>query len=604
MKTSEKSINPNNPFVLKEQDWKVILATWILHKLNNLRELEALQKSTKAKVFFQLPFCLAGIEKWYETHWNEHIIAMEVNKEVEFTKEKIISFLPTLPINHTPIIPDIQDSDFENMVVKVKWEISWWNICQTVISREFSTILEDFSYTMLLTIFNRLLAISGSYMTFMFNSWATTFAWASPEVHLRIKDWTAVKIPIAWTIPKWDSSTFHPRLVDFLDNKKEENELLMVIDEELKMMSRISETWEIKWPLLREIWAVVHTESSLIGKMKDNMSPLEALKETLYSPTLVWWPLESAFGIIKKYEEWSRGYYGWVFWYLDNDTLDTCISIRMAAINNNTWELSVRAWAWIVSDSTPEWEANETIKKAWWFLWILQKSNVYDSFLSKLSPEQQELIEEKLISRQKNLSEFLLKPQTDNLEVPEIKWKEFVIINNEDDFVYLIGNMISRMWWIVKIVRNEDFNSWEFLNSIVVLWPWPWDINDSGNPKMVKLLKITEELESSNRKIIWICLGHQAICKQKWMPVLRQTEITQWVQKTINILGKDQTVWFYNSFSPVTTTTKNPQDCIIDDKLIYQKSDNSVSMQFHPESIMSVNWFDILKDSILNLLNN
>jgi anthranilate/para-aminobenzoate synthase component II len=36
---------------------------------------------------------------------------------------------------------------------------------------------------------------------------------------------------------------------------------------------------------------------------------------------------------------------------------------------------------------------------------------------------------------------------------------------------------------------------------------------------------------------------------------------------------------------------------------MYRQTENQVSMQFHPESIMSKDGFDILKESILNLVS-
>jgi|GEM_PF-1446291 len=56
------------------------------------------------------------------------------------------------------------------MVEQVLEEIKGGNICQCIISREFQTVLQNFSPAMLLTLYKRLLGIDGSYMTFMFNT--------------------------------------------------------------------------------------------------------------------------------------------------------------------------------------------------------------------------------------------------------------------------------------------------------------------------------------------------------------------------------------------------------------------------------------------------
>jgi anthranilate/para-aminobenzoate synthase component I len=65
-------------------------------------------------------------------------------------------------------------------------------------------------------------------------------------MHLKVTEDTVEKIPIAGTMPKKnfetieDEKSFFDRLVEFLQNPKEENELAMVSDEELKMLMKIS----------------------------------------------------------------------------------------------------------------------------------------------------------------------------------------------------------------------------------------------------------------------------------------------------------------------------------------------------------------------------
>ena len=98
---------------------------------------------------------------------------------------------------------------------------------------------------------------------------------------------------------------------------------------------------------------------------------LEALRETLYAPTLVGGPLESAFKIIAKYESNSRGYYGGVFGIYDGDFLDTAITIRTATVDKLQSTLSVRAGAGIVKDSDPKDETEETTGKANSFLNVI-----------------------------------------------------------------------------------------------------------------------------------------------------------------------------------------------------------------------------------------
>jgi|GEM_PF-1502546 len=65
-------------------------------------------------------------------------------------------------------------------------------------------------------------------------------------MHLKVTENTVEKRPIAGTMAKKDfdatedEKSFFDRLVEFLKNPKEENELAMVSDEELKMLMKIT----------------------------------------------------------------------------------------------------------------------------------------------------------------------------------------------------------------------------------------------------------------------------------------------------------------------------------------------------------------------------
>ncbi len=641
---SFKNLGTENPFVLVEQDGIVSYAIGTIHKLADLEALKKLQKDTKEKIFFLTPFSLAEREGQGEAHGDEPILALEIEEEVQITKEKMLSLLPDEAIQHGKIQKTISDKDFWKMVEQVLEEIKGGNICQCIISREFHTFLQNFSPAMLLTLYKRLLGIDGSYMTFMFNTWEQVYTGASPEMHLKVTEDTVEKRPIAGTMAKKDfeeirektpfsdrlkklfknekkesvweklkafvlwevkEKSFFDRLVEFLKNPKETRELAMVGDEEEKDIIENTEWWTITGPHLREIGAVIHTEIKLIGKRKKGIKALDILRPTLNSKTLVGSPWKSAFKIIKEMEKISRGYYGWAFWYLDGDTLDTCIAIRMAVIDNldsKKVNLSVRAGAGIVSDSTPEWETAETTNKAQWFLWILENQKTFDSHFEKLSWRQKKIIQKLLKKRAGSFSDFYTELQDKNLEVPEIIGKKFVIINNGDNFVSMLKNMITRMGGEVEVINNEDFNKDEISDeTIVLLWPWPGDINDENDPKMVKLLELTKYFQEKDQKMLWICLGHQAICKHNGMLVERQEIITQWVQKEIELFWEKKVVWYYNSFSPIDNGEENNYDVVEWERMMYRQTENQVSMQFHPESIMSKDGFEILKESILGL---
>lgn len=584
------------------------------HQLKNLEEVETLQQETKNKIIFLLPFWV--VQQYnHEAHGDEPILALEVEKYICYNREKLSAYLPEKNLGISKkITPNISDSDFAKLVEQAQQEIHHWNVCQLILSRLFEGKFDsNFWAEEIRTLYKKLLAIQGGYMTYLFKTGNHLFAGASPEVHLSIQDNILTKHPIAWTLLEKSEKTFFENLHSFLQDHKEIQELLMVTDEELKMMFKVSTGGQIENVNLRKIAHLLHTEKKITAFLKDNTRLLEALQHTLHSPTLVGWPLASAFSLIKKYEPESRRYYGSAFGEYDGSSLDSCITIRSAEINLDDSTFWVRAGAWIVHDSQPELETKETQAKANGFLNFLQNSpdEIPVSSQEKyeaLNTREKNIIEEILQKREIDVNQFYLRDNTNTRPHPEILWKTCLLVDNGDGFIHMLAYMLEVMWAKVDIVPYADMMrrcaEEDMGFDIVLLWPWPWDINDTSCERMKKIRDNAEFLALFKQKTLGICLGHQAICWEKHIPIKQQKIITQWEQKELHLFDKKEKLGFYNSFSPEVWKNYTPvaSDVVEDGRLLYQQSDHTVSCQFHPESIMSVNGFEILKKMVLEVL--
>ena len=253
-------------YSLIEKNGRVILSTWRMHELESLSELFSLQKFTHNKFNFITPFSLVKKEKWYNAIWDEKILALEVQNESEFTREELLSLLPEKNIPLWKIEKSLSDEDFWKKVSQILDEIKNGNLCQCIISRKFSWDI-NVSDEVILSIFKKLLTMRGQYMTFSFQSNDKVFLWASPERHLTVQNGMVFMEPIAGTMPKWELWNFNERLLDFLWNAKEQNELDMVEDETLKRVLKKCASGRIEWPSLKEIWAVINTKADLIWKL-------------------------------------------------------------------------------------------------------------------------------------------------------------------------------------------------------------------------------------------------------------------------------------------------------------------------------------------------
>jgi len=587
---------------ISKENGDVASYSGVIHHLPNLKELKTLREKTGNSIVFAIPFSQIqekGSE--YVAHGNEAIIALEVKEKVIHTRKAIKTLLKgETPSLANKISPSIADETFQGLVSEIQEkEIASGNLSQVILSRRFNGKLENMNSSIGNEIYHQLLSQRGQYMTFFLNDGERSLMAATPERHLEIRDGKVVMNPIAGTMPKGDFNNFEERLGEFLKDKKETNELYQVLDEELKMMARICpKGGKVSGPFLRETGAVIHTEYLLEGISA--IEATEALHHSFHAPTLVGGPLASASQAIKRHESNSREYYGGEVGILHSDgSLDSGIGIRMADIKKDGSFL-VQAGAGIVKDSDPKGEANETRAKAAGMLGVIQGNGVTsEPYLKKLNKNDLNTL---LKNRNAHLSHFHLENQENLCEIETLKNKQITIINNEDDFAYMIGHMTTHMGAQVEVIDTLNYSPEKCSADIVILGPGPGDINDPKNERMVKLLKITNDLHNKGRSTLGICLGHQALSRQLGMEVVKQDAPTQGMQKTINLYGKEQKVALYNSFS---ARGDSPDiDFVKDDNgnIMAMRQDGLEGLQFHPESVMSENGYGILKDSLVRLV--
>ena len=100
-------------------------------------------------------------------------------------------------------------------------------------------------------------------------------------------------------------------LTEFLESTKETEELFMVVDEELKMMSAVcTDGGRITGPHLKEMSRLTHTEYVLRGRSR--LDPRDILRETMFAPTVTGSPMQNACTVITRHERTPRGYYSGV----------------------------------------------------------------------------------------------------------------------------------------------------------------------------------------------------------------------------------------------------------------------------------------------------
>ncbi|HEY3868473.1 MAG TPA: chorismate-binding protein [Actinocrinis sp.] len=233
--------------------------------------------------------------------------------------------------------------------------------------RTFSVDVSDYSLDDAFGFFRRLLlAESGVYWTFLIHTGERTLVGATPERHVSLARGTVVMNPISGTYRYPESGPTVRGVLDFLADRKEIDELSMVLDEELKMTARICAAGgRVAGPYLKEMARLAHTEYYIAGRC--GRDPRQILHETLFAPTVTGSPLESACRVIERYEPEGRGYYSGAAALIGRDgagaaAMDSAILIRTADISP-AGRVRISVGATLVRHSDPASEAAETRAK-------------------------------------------------------------------------------------------------------------------------------------------------------------------------------------------------------------------------------------------------
>ena len=192
-------------------------------------------------------------------------------------------------------------------------------------------------------------------------------AGSSPELLVRVHGRKVEYRPIAGTRPRGkDEPSDHALAEEMLHDEKERAEHVMLVDLGRNDVGRVSDYGTVKVDRLMFIERyshVMHLVSSIEGKLKPELTAVDALRACFPAGTLSGAPKVRAMEIIEELEPSRRGTYGGAVLYADfSGNLDSCIAIRSLLARNGKGH--IQAGAGIVADSVPEREYQESMNKA------------------------------------------------------------------------------------------------------------------------------------------------------------------------------------------------------------------------------------------------
>lgn len=303
------------------------------------------------------------------------LAVLRPREAAELPLDDLLAALPAHDVRVTDGAFDVDDDAYAGIVGRVvRDEIGSGEGANFVIRRTFRGEIADFSAADALALFRRLLAGErGAYWTYVVHlPGVRTLVGASPEVHVRMSGETVVMNPISGTYRYPEGGPTAESLLAFLDDRKEVEELSMVVDEELKMMCTVGDKGGVViGPRLKEMAHLAHTEYELRGR--STLDVREVLRETMFAATVTGSPVQNACRVIERHEPVDadgrgRGYYAGALALIGRDTggaqtLDSPILIRTADISAGG-RLRVPVGATLVRGSDPHGEVAETHAKA------------------------------------------------------------------------------------------------------------------------------------------------------------------------------------------------------------------------------------------------
>ncbi|MFF3752075.1 anthranilate synthase family protein [Streptomyces sp. NPDC002018] len=499
---------------------------------------------------------------------------------------------------------DLDDERYGEIVRRViEDEIGRGEGANFVVRRTFEGRIPGFSRTDALALFRRLLAGErGAYWTFAVHTGERTLVGASPEVHVRMSGGTVVMNPISGTFRYPPGGPSPEALLEFLGDRKETEELSMVVDEELKMMCTVGDRGGVViGPRLKEMAHLAHTEYELRGR--SSLDVREVLRETMFAATVTGSPVQNACRVIERHEAGGRGYYGGALALIGRDaggaqTLDSPIVIRTADIDRDGG-LRVPVGATLVRHSRPEDEVAETHAKA---AGVLAALGVRPgrprpgSGHPRLADDPR--VRAALDARRADLAPFWLRMRTG----PATLSGHALVVDGEDTFTAMLAHLLRSSGLEVTVRRYDEPGLPDAVlahGGPVVLGPGPGDPADRTDPKMRLLRGLAVGLLRERRHgLLGVCLGHELIAAELGLGTVRKRVPYQGAQARIDLFGREETVGFYNSFT-AHCDDEAAEELAADGVEVSRDGESGevhalrgegfASVQFHPESVLTLN---------------
>ncbi|HEX2085972.1 MAG TPA: anthranilate synthase component I [Solirubrobacteraceae bacterium] len=252
---------------------------------------------------------------------------------------------------------------FEAMVARIVDYVHAGDAFQVVPSQRWSAPLDLDPFS----VYRGLRVVNPSPYMYFLDFQDFQVAGTSPEPLLTVTGRHASTRPIAGTRPRGANAAEDARIADeLLADEKERAEHVMLVDLGRNDLGRVCEYGSVavdEFMAVETYSHVMHIVSSVSGRLRPEVGPMDALRSILPAGTLSGAPKVRAMEIIDELEPVKRGGYGGAIGYLSyTGDLDTCIHIRTVVMKDGA--AHVQAGGGTVADAKPAYEFAESEAKA------------------------------------------------------------------------------------------------------------------------------------------------------------------------------------------------------------------------------------------------
>lgn len=605
---AELRADPTASFVLIARDGAdtVELLSGDVRDVDLLADIPLAVDGTPREVFAMVPYRQVRERGFVAQDDAAPLRCVVVDEHLHLPTAELLSALPSEPVALHDEGFDIADAEYAAIVENViADEIGRGEGANFVIRRDFTANVDVDDRTAALTWFRALLTHErGAYWTFAVFTPGHIAVGASPEAHVVAQGGIVTMNPISGTFRHPAGGATKETLVDFLASTKETEELFMVVDEELKMMSAVcSDGGRITGPHLKEMSRLTHTEYMLRGR--STLDPRDILRETMFAPTVTGSPMQNACAVIRRHEQKPRGYYSGVAALFSPNAdgghdLDAPILIRTVYLQDGA--LSVPVGATLVRHSDPMGEVSETHGKAAGVLGAIgatDRDHVAEARSDADAPgdahalADDPTVAELLESRNARLAEFWLNPQGEDFTGP-FAGRSAVVVDAEDRFTTMLAHQLRHLGLAVKIVPWNDAQDADLdAADLVVAGPGPGDPRDAQSARIARMRDVVTRRLDSGMPLLAVCLSHQILADRLGIALTPLDAPHQGLQKSVPVFGEDASIGFYNTFTarvaPGTSAVGDAEvSADADSGDVYAlRGDRFASVQGHLESILS-----------------